>query len=148
MQTVILGLGNELLGDEGVGVHAARLLQLEELPDNTQVIEVGTAILDALSVFENADRIIVIDAMKDSMPPGTIYKTTIDQCGGSQCIASMHGFDIFRTMSLAGRRESPEVVVFGIEPEEITWSMELSPGIAESLTPLIDAVKKEIFGCL
>jgi hydrogenase maturation protease len=144
MQTVILGLGNELLGDEGVGVHSVRLLQQEKLPENIEIIEVGTAILDALPAFENAERIIVIDAMKDGMSPGTIYKTSIDQCSGSQCIASMHGFDIFRTMALAGRSDSPQVMVFGVEPEMIGWSMELSDQVAKSIPHLIEAVKQEL----
>ena len=52
MQTIILGLGNELLGDEGVGVHAARLLQRLKLPMDTKVIEVGTAILNSVSEWE------------------------------------------------------------------------------------------------
>lgn len=144
MQTAILGLGNELLGDEGVGVHAVRQLQQEIFPENTEIIEVGTAILDALPAFENAERIIVIDAMKDGMSPGTIYKTPIDQCRGSQCIASMHGFDIFRTMALAGRSDLPPVMVFGVEPEYIGWSMELSDQVAKSLPHLIEAVKQEL----
>ena len=147
MQTVILGLGNELLGDEGVGVHSVRLLQQEQLPQNTKIIEVGTAILDALPAFENAERIIVIDAMKDGRSAGTIYKTPMDQCSGSQCIASMHGFDIFRTMALAGRSDLPQVMVFGVEPEMIGWSMELSDQVAKSMPHLIEAVKKELLDC-
>ena len=74
MQTIILGLGNELLGDEGGGVHAARLLQRLKLPLDTKVIEVGTATLNSVSEWEEADRIIVVDAMKGDGTPGTLYK--------------------------------------------------------------------------
>lgn len=144
MQTIILGLGNDLLGDEGVGVHAARLLQREALPPDTKVIEVGTAILKSMSEWEEADRIIVVDAMKGEGAPGTIYKISLEDCSGSPCIASMHGFDIFRVMSLLGRKRPPPVTVFGVEPERIHWSMSLSPPIAASLPFLISAVKAEI----
>jgi hydrogenase maturation protease len=144
LETVILGLGNELLGDEGVGVHAIRRLQQEKLPGSIKVIEVGTAILDALPLFEQADRIIVMDAMKSNGPPGTVYKIPLDQCSGSACIASMHGFDIFRVLALAERHEPPPVTVFGVEPQSLGWSMVLSPQVADSMPYLIEAVLKEI----
>jgi hydrogenase maturation protease len=144
MQTVILGIGNELLGDEGVGVHAARRLGREKLPKQVKVVEVGTAILDALHELEQADRIIVLDAMKSGGSPGTVYKIPFEQCSGAECIASMHGFDIFRVMALAGRNTPPPVTVFGVEPGEIDWSMELSPAVANSLSYLLDAVISEL----
>lgn len=144
MQTLILGLGNELLGDEGVGVHAARQLQKEKLPKDTTVLEVGTAILDALPELEQAGRLIILDAMKDNRPPGTVYKIPLDDCSGSACIASMHGFDIFRVMALTGRSDQPHAMVFGMEPEFIDWSMNLSSTVAESLPHLVRAVLNEL----
>jgi hydrogenase maturation protease len=146
MQTIILGLGNELLGDEGVGVHAARLLQGVKLPLDAKVIEVGTSILNSLPDWEEAGRIIVVDAMKGDGTPGTIYKIPLEDCSGSPCIASMHGFDIFRVMSLVGRKQPPPVTVFGVEPALIHWSMSLSPQVAASLPFLITAVQEELMG--
>ena len=144
MRTLILGLGNELLGDEGVGVHGVRLLQHLALPEDTVVLEIGTAILDALCELEQAERVIVLDAMRENSRAGTIYKIPLDHCSGSPCIASMHGFDIFRVMALTGRAEPPPVMVFGVEPEMIGWSMALSPSIAESLPYLVEAVLREL----
>ena len=144
MQTLILGIGNELLGDEGVGVHAARLLLAENLPPKTKILEVGTAILDALPDLEQADRVIILDAMKDDQPPGTVYKISLDHCSGASCIASMHGFDIFRVMALAGRSSPPPVMVFGVEPLKVEWSLELSTPVTESIPHLLDAVLAEL----
>ena len=144
MQTLILGIGNELLGDEGVGVHAARLLRKESLPKQTKIVEVGTAILDALPELEQADRVIILDAMKDDQPPGTVYKISLDDCKGASCIASMHGFDIFRVMALAGRSIPPPVMVFGVEPQEVKWSLELSTSVTKSMPYLLDAVRAEL----
>ncbi len=144
MHTVILGIGNELLGDEGVGVHAARQLQSKELPMGTHVVEVGTAILDALPFLEEAERIFVLDAMQDGSPPGTVYKIPMDECSGSTCIASMHGFDIFRVLALTERKEVPPVMVFGVEPGNLSWSMDLSSSVDESLPHLIKAVQEEL----
>jgi len=144
METLILGLGNELLADEGVGVHAVRRLQAETLPDKTIIREVGTAILDALDYMSEAERIIVIDAMKAQGTPGTVYKITLADCGGTETIASMHGFDIHRVMALAGRSDHPQVMVFGIEPAKVSWSMQLSEPVAQSLDHLIAAVVQEV----
>lgn len=144
MQTLILGIGNELLGDEGVGVHAARLLRQEKLAKQTDIIEVGTAILDALPWLEKADRVIILDAMKGDQPAGSVYKISLDDCSGAPCIASMHGFDIFRVMALAGRSILPPVIVFGVEPEKMVWSMELSTLVSGAMPYLLDAVRTEL----
>ncbi len=63
IKTVVLGFGNLLLGDEGVGVHAAQVLS-GNCPEGVEVRDIGTAILEAIPDFEKADKIIVIDAMK------------------------------------------------------------------------------------
>lgn len=143
MNTLIVGLGNEILGDEGVGVHAARALESVLDEDDTRILEVGTAILDALPDLEHPDRIIVIDAMKAQGSPGAIYRTCLADCSGSPCIASMHGFDIFRVLSLAGRTDTPQIIVFGVEPHHIGWSTELSEPVRQSIPPLIAAVQAE-----
>jgi hydrogenase maturation protease len=143
-KTLVLGIGNLLLGDEGVGVHAARALQREECPREVEILEIGTAILDALPALEKADRVIVLDAMKYDGDPGTIYRIPLGKCESSQCIASMHGFDIFRVLALTGREVPPEVLVLGVEPFYLGWSMELSPQVTDALAFLIESVKREI----
>ena len=97
----------------------------------------------ALPALERADRVIVLDAMKYDGDPGTIYRIPLGRCESSQCIASMHGFDIFRVLALTGREVPPEVMVFGVEPSHIGWSMDLSPQVANALTFLIESLKKE-----
>ena len=143
-KTLVLGIGNLLLGDEGVGVHAARALLREDCPRDVEILEIGTAILDALPALEKADRVIVLDAMKYDGNPGTVYRIPLGRCKGSRCIASMHGFDIFRVLALTGREAPPEVLVFGVEPLHVGWSMELSPQVANSLAFLLESVKKEM----
>jgi len=144
LETVVLGIGNLLLGDEGVGVHAAHALMAGGLPPGVSVVDVGTAILDALPAIQQADRIIVLDAVKADGPPGSVYRLPFDDCEHAHCIASMHGFDLSRVMVLAGCTRVPEVLVMGIEPERITWSLELSPVVAEALPILLREVVKEL----
>ena len=132
------------MGDEGVGVHAARALLKEEHTPEVEILEIGTAILDALPALERADRVIVMDAMKYDGDPGTVYRIPLGKCESSQCIASMHGFDIFRVLALTRREVPPEVLVFGIEPCTLGWSLDLSPQVADALTYLLQSVNKEI----
>jgi hydrogenase maturation protease len=69
---LILGIGNVLMGDEGVGVHAAVELKKAGIPAGTEVIDGGTGGFHLLSLFQEYSRIIVIDATMDGRPPGTI----------------------------------------------------------------------------
>jgi len=144
MRTLILGIGNLLLCDEGVGVHVARALRHERLPEDVVTLEVGTSFLDALPEIEQADRIIIVDAMQADHAPGTIYRVPFDDCVKPECIASLHGFDLSRVIYLAGRTIPPEAVVIGIEPARIAWDTELSPQIQEMIPAMIGAIKSEI----
>jgi hydrogenase maturation protease len=143
-KTLVLGLGNLLLGDEGVGVHAAQALMEECFFENVEIQDTGTAILDALPALEKADRVIVMDAMEGHGSPGTIYRVPMDQCTGNTCIGSLHGFDLRSVLTLAGCKTPPEVLVFGVEPAVIDWSMALSPPVKSALPVLLDAVRTEL----
>jgi hydrogenase maturation protease len=142
--TLVLGLGNLLLADEGVGVHAARALAGGPPCAGVTVLDVGTAVLDALPALEEAERVVVIDALKAGGPPGTVYRIPLADCARAETIAGMHGFDLPRVLALAGRKEAPEVVVIGVEPERIEWSLELSPSVAAALPAVVEAVGAEV----
>ena len=146
MKTLILGIGNLLWGDEGIGVHAARELLEEELPEGTKVLDLGTSILDALGELENSERVIVLDAIEAEGIPGTVYRLDIDSCESPNDIASMHGFDIFALLALTGRNMPAEVIALGIEPASLDWSTKLSPQVSKALPFLLDSVRREISG--
>jgi hydrogenase maturation protease len=143
-KTLVLGLGNLLLRDEGVGVHAAHALMRAGVPKQVTVLDIGTAILDALPQLEKARRVIVIDAIKADGAPGSVYRIPFEECARKETIASMHGFDLARVLALTRRKAPPEVIVLGVEPLEIAWSLDLSPPVQEALPFLVDAVRKEI----
>lgn len=75
-KTLVLGLGNVLMGDEGIGVYVVRELEKETLPSNVECLDGGTGGFTLLEPLEQADRIIIIDAASDSNPIGTITRTT------------------------------------------------------------------------
>ena len=75
-KTLVLGLGNIIMGDEGVGVHVVRALAQESLPENVECLDGGTGGFILLEPLQNADRIVLIDATADDNPPGTVTRTT------------------------------------------------------------------------
>ena len=143
-KTVVLGIGNLLQGDDGVGVHVAQELSNRKLPDHVEVIDAGTAFIDVMYSLENVQRIIVLDAMKAGRAPGTIYRMKLDQCHRKPYMDSMHSFDIFRMLELVENNNTVEVLLLCIEPEVIDWGMELSDPVSRVIPSFIELVEKEI----
>lgn len=143
VKTLVLGLGNLLLADEGVGVHAARALIRKGVAEGVTVVDAGTAILDTLPYLEEADRVIVVDAFKGDSAPGTVYRLGFEECARKECIASMHGFDIACVLAMAQRKDVPQITVIGVEPKRIEFSLELSAEVAASLAAVVRAVEEE-----
>jgi hydrogenase maturation protease len=75
-KTLVLGLGNVLMGDEGIGVYAVRELENHTLPPGVECLDGGTGGFTLLEPLETADRIILIDAAADGNPVGTVTRTT------------------------------------------------------------------------
>jgi hydrogenase maturation protease len=140
VRTLVAGLGNLLLKDDGVGVHAVRELR-KILPRRILAVEVGTAVLDALHLFEWADRIVALDAMKAGGPPGTLYRFGVDDVEYQGTRESLHEAGLVAALGfLEGRR--PEIVILGVEPEVIDFGMNLSPSVEAVLPDLIAAAKE------
>ncbi len=141
---LVMGLGNLLLGDEGMGVHAAQALLQTEIPEGVKILDVGTAVLDSLLDLEEADFVIVVDAVKAGGTPGTVYRVPFEEMARPETIGSMHGFDLSRVLMLTGRQTKPEVLVIGVEPASMEWSLDLSPEVEKALPVVLDQVSKEI----
>jgi hydrogenase maturation protease len=75
-KTLVLGLGNVIMGDEGVGVHVVRAVEKHRLPEGVECLDGGTGGFILLEPLQNADRIVLIDAAADGNPVGTVTRTT------------------------------------------------------------------------
>ncbi len=75
-KTLVLGLGNVIMGDEGIGVHVVRALVQQSLPSNVECLDGGTGGFILLEPLQNADRIFLVDATADENPIGTVTRTT------------------------------------------------------------------------
>jgi hydrogenase maturation protease len=146
---LVLGIGNILLRDEGVGVRVAEKMKEMTLPPEVEVIDGGTGGLDMLYHIEGRKKVIVVDAVKAGAPPGTLFRfTDKDLAAKKGTLRSAHGID-FSDVIAAARflgTKPPAIVFIGIEPQELTASMELSPPMQEKVPILINLVMKEIRG--
>ena len=71
-RTLILGIGNYLMGDEGIGVHAIHYLGKKQLPENVDIVDGGTGSFDLMPLISSYKRVIMIDATMDEQPVGTV----------------------------------------------------------------------------
>jgi hydrogenase maturation protease len=146
-KVVVLGVGNLLLGDEGVGVHLIRELDQEELDYvNLKLIDGGTS-PEISALVEGADKVIIIDAVKGGGEPGTIYRLDIGEIAmDSPMRLSLHQMNILdslRMLDLIGKRPR-SVVVIGIEPKNLDLGLDLSPEIEAKMAELKKLVIREI----
>lgn len=145
-KTVVIGIGNLLLRDEGVGVHAVRALRGRQLPPEVEVIDGGTATLELLPILQEAQRVVVIDALRGGAPPGTLYRVTPqDLMEGEERPLSLHQVGFLEVLRMARQLGSdPEVVIIGVEPKEIAWGTELTPELRRRLPRVVEAVLREL----
>ena len=147
-RVLVLGVGNLLMGDEGVGIHAVRELMKRPLPPHVDVVDGGTAGLELLHFMEGYDRVLIIDAVEAGEEPGAILRFTpedITSQAGDLAI-SLHQTEVLEVFSLAAYlgRDLPPIVVYGVQPQAMDWSTELSPTVEDQLHLLLDAVQAEL----
>jgi hydrogenase maturation protease len=147
-RVLILGLGNLLLGDEGVGIHAVRELEKRALPPQVDVVDGGTAGLNLLDLMQGYERVIIVDAVDAGEEPGTILRFTPQEvCSETQgAPLSLHQTQVLEVLELATYlgQPLPRIVIYGIQAQAIDWSTELSPVLQAELPKLLDAVLEEI----
>jgi hydrogenase maturation protease len=144
---VILGVGNLLLSDEGVGVHVANKLMEMDLPAGVEVIEGGTDGFRLMNVVTEADRLIVVDAVKGGSPPGSIYRFDIKDAPSSPDAfkTSVHQIGILEVVHLSELiGQTPETTVIGVEPGSLEMGMELSPEVQDKIPKIIELILEEV----
>jgi hydrogenase maturation protease len=146
---VVLGVGNILLRDEGVGVRAVEELQRRYgFPDNVSVVDGGTQGLWLLSTLQECDHLIVLDAVMGKSEPGAIYRLTGDDLPkGLRAKQSAHDSDLVECLNLCKLIEvGPQTcVVLGVQPADIQpFGLELTERVAGSIESLLDRALDEL----
>jgi hydrogenase maturation protease len=144
----IIGLGNFLMGDEGVGIHATKKLRENPLSDDIDVIDAGVPSLALLHMMEGRQLVIVIDCADFGGEAGEITTFTPDQVKqqneGRQ--VSLHGYDLMTTFDIAAQAGMPlpPVWIVGIQPSRVEMTMELSEEAAGALEHLPHVIRNLI----
>jgi hydrogenase maturation protease len=151
---LIAGLGNELLTDDGVGIHACRLLRqqaAERGRTDVVIAEIGTAIWEAIHLLEQATHVLAIDAMQAGGAPGTLYRATPAELEPGEQPVSLHELSLLGALQLVeaerlGALQTPErqtaagdrwtrprIDILGVEPASLRHGLELSGAVSAAL---------------
>lgn len=142
---LILGIGNYLMGDEGIGVHLAERLALETLPEGVDVVDGGTGGFHLLEYFESYPNVILIDATLDANPPGTIRKIKPKFAMDFPKAMSTHDIgmkDLVNALQILGTMPVIDLFVVSIESIQ-QQGITLTPEI-EAVVPLLKDKVKEL----
>jgi hydrogenase maturation protease len=148
-ETLVMGLGNILLSDEGIGVRVIEhLLAQYDFPEGVLVMDGGTLGLDLLPYLEDAGRLLVVDAVQARKPPGTLIRLTGEQIpiflDASKVSPHQEGLqDLLAVAALQGYLPK-EVVFLGAQVEALGVGLELSPAAAAQLDTLTEKVLIEL----
>jgi len=150
---VVLGLGNPLRGDDGIGPRIVEDLIRRGLPEGVEALGGGNMGLDLLHILEGWERAVIVDAADVGLEPGQFTRFTPDSVYLVQQANSLsfHQAGLSETLALAEALDLalPEMVIFGVQPATLGWREGLSPAVEATLPALADAVIEEIAGgCL
>jgi hydrogenase maturation protease len=146
-KTLILGVGNYLLSDDGLSVHVLEQLEANHtFPEEIEVVDGGTCGLDLLQFLEGITNLIIVDAVNAGKEPGTIIRLSGDQVPAYLSMKiSPHDIGLPDLLATAKLRDlyPPNVIVLGIQPESLAVSVDLSPSVAAKLDELVEMLVEE-----
>ena len=144
----VVGIGNILMGDDGVGVAVIEALRRETLPDSVELYDAGTALPDVLAVIGSADRTIFVDSCRSGGEPGSVIRSLLgpEDWRSEPLGDSLHDIGVAHAVQmhcLAGGNLG-EIVVIGIEPLDVAPREGLSPALAARVPAVIEIVRREL----
>lgn len=150
MRVIVLGVGNTLLSDEGIGVRTVeQLLHDYILPQEVEAIDGGTSAMELLEDLCGTDHLIVVDAVRSGNTPATIIKLAgaeVPVFFRTKLSPHQVGLsDVLATLALMG--EAPgSTTVIGVEPQSLALGMALTAAVADQLPQVVQMVKSELNG--
>lgn len=146
--TLIVGLGNPLRGDDGIGPRVIQMLVDEALPEGVKAVEGGTQGLGLVSLMEGWRRVILVDAANVDQPPGGFVRFTPQEARltGSDQSISVHNAGLRDALLLAETLEllPDEIVIYGMQPANLDWDDNLSPQVEAAMPELVRALRDEL----
>ncbi len=144
---VVVGVGNTIHSDDGVGVHALERLQRDpRLPDDVTFIDGGTFGIELLAYLYECTQLLLLDAVDVGGQAGTLVRMGGGELRGLSCGASVHQLgvaDLLATLPLVS--DTPrETVLLGVQPASTDWGTELSAPVEAALGPLVEAAVEQL----
>jgi hydrogenase maturation protease len=147
-ETLVIGVGNPLRGDDGVGARVAEVLAEQELPGDVEVVDGGIQGLGIVSLMEGRRRVILVDATDLGRAPGSIVRFTLEEVRllGEAEHLSIHDAGLRDALLLAKALGTlpEEVIIFGVQPAKTEWAYGLSPEVEAELPALVEAILMEV----
>lgn len=149
-RTLVLGLGNEILSDDGVGLQAARRIR-EFVGDRVDVHEACIATIDILSIISGYERVVIVDSfLSPELPPGTAVRAIPDDLPQGFGYRSFHSLTFREVVEIGewlGLSIPSEIVIHGLAVDEIsTFGEEFSPIVAETWESWAEDIARSEFG--
>jgi hydrogenase maturation protease len=148
LSIAVFGIGNILLSDDGVGVHAVnKLISDYEFPEHVEIIDGGTKGLDLLPLFENRDKVLIIDAANFKKEPGTIDTVVGDKIPAFLSTKlSVHQIGLPDMLFAAKWMEitPPEICLIGIQPKSMDTTVEMTSVISGKMDDLLEKVMHKL----
>ena len=147
-RVLVLGIGNTVMSDDGVGVKVVQMLQQQYLfPANVELVDGGTLGLDLLPQLEGISHLIMVDAVETGAKPGTLVRLAGEELPiALETKISPHQMglkDLLAVARLLGHAPG-EMVLIGVQPGSIEMDTELTPEVAAQLAAMQAAVLKEL----
>jgi len=148
MKTLVLGIGNVLLQDEGIGIHAVGELQRRfTVDEDVDFLDGGTAGVELLRYLDGHDHILIIDAVAAGHPPGTVFRVDGEDVPRLFHVRiSPHQIGLSDVLATAMLSDSlpGEMTMFGVEPQTMATGLALTPIVEASLEKLVGVVVDEL----
>ena len=147
-RTLLIGLGNPLMGDDGVGLAALECLRTEwELPPEVELVDGGTWGMNLLPMIEDADRVVLLDAIQAGTPPGTVVELEGNDVPRTLSLKlSPHQIDLREVLAVAALRGTlpRTLVAIGIEPVDVEMRTSLSAPVDGALPSMVWRVVRRL----
>lgn len=143
---LVLGLGNILLRDEGIGVRVVQHMQDASPFSDVEFVDGATAGMDLLDILADRERVVVVDAIGGDLPPGTVTRLTPeDLTGPNEPGASLHELGLLDALVAARRLGCAprELVIIGVRPFDVAPGLELSDRMAALVPPITSLIEAE-----
>ncbi|MDD5065036.1 MAG: HyaD/HybD family hydrogenase maturation endopeptidase [Phycisphaerae bacterium] len=146
---IVIGLGNTLMSDEGVGVRVVqKLLDFADSFPQINFVDAGTGGMSILHLIDERDKAFFIDCAKMGKEPGDIKKFTPQEIKSIKALShqSLHEVDLIKIINMADKLgQCPaEIIIFGIEPQSVKPGCELSKTVSDRLDEYVNTIHKEL----